>query len=127
MKPKLILRHAFLLALLLLFTVAQIARATEGGVDLSFDPGSGINGRVTVVTAQQDGKIIIGGDFTTVKGVTTHGVARLNPDGSGDSTFALDPAADFTGIGAIALQTDGKVLVGHVYGVARLNSNGSID
>src|SRR6187402_2532863 len=120
MKPKLFLRHAFLLALLLLFTVAPIARATEGGVDLSFDPGSGIDGRINVVTRQPDGKIIIGGDFATVKGVTSHGVARLNPDGSGDSTFAVDAAVAFPGIGAITLQPDGKVLVGHIYGVARL-------
>src|SRR5688572_12021562 len=127
MKPTLILRHAFLLALLLLLTVAPIARATEGGVDLSFDPGSGINGHVSVVTRQADGKIIIGGNFTTVRGVMTNGVARLNPDGSGDRTFAVITAADFPDIGAIALQTDGKVLVGHIHGVARLNSDGSID
>ena len=104
--------------------------AAPGDVDLSFDPGSGVDGAVHAVAVQPDGKVIIAGQFTRVKGLTRRGVARLNADGSGDSSF--DPGSVvFTGyVYGVALQPDGKVLVGHDgynSGVARLNSDGSLD
>lgn len=60
---------------------------------LSFDPGSGVSGTVNAVVLQPDGKVIIAGAFTTVKGLARPGIARLNADGSGDSSF--NPAASF--------------------------------
>ena len=56
-------------------------------MDLSFDPGFGVNGTVNAVVVQPDGKVIIGGEFTTVKGLARTNIARLNADGSGDPTF----------------------------------------
>src|ERR1041385_3798044 len=61
--------------------------AAAGDLDLSFDTGSGINGAVGAVAVQSDGKFLIGGAFTTVKGLVRVGFARLNADGSGDSSF----------------------------------------
>src|SRR5688572_10816826 len=58
-----------------------------GDVDLSFDPGSGVNGPVNAVAVQPDGKVIIAGQFTTVKGLARSKVARLNADGSADGSF----------------------------------------
>src|ERR1051326_7961523 len=88
------------------------SHGAAGDVDLSFDPGSGINGGVTAMALQPDGKVIICGGFTTVKGLLRPGVARLNADGSGDSSF--NPAAGSSyAARAFALQPDGKVLVGH--------------
>ena len=58
-----------------------------------FDPNA--NGSVRVVVVQPDGKILIGGDFTTVLGgvtVTRNHIARLNPDGTLDTAF--DPNAN---------------------------------
>ena len=36
---------------------------------------------------QPDGKILIGGVFTTVLGVTRNNIARLNTDGTLDTAF----------------------------------------
>src|SRR5438552_13755906 len=61
-----------------------------------FDPNA--NGTVRVVVVQPDGKILIGGDFTTVSpnggaAVTRNHIARLNPDGTLD---AFNPNANST-------------------------------
>ena len=117
------------------------AHAAAGDVDLSFDPGSGVNGFVWAVVAQPDGKVIIGGNFTTVKGLARTNLARLNADGSGDPTF--DAGATNRNIRCLDLQPDGKLLVGgdipsvlcdewgcydsYSAGVSRLNANGSWD
>ena len=78
---------------------------------------------------QPDGKVIIGGRFTTVKGLARTNLARLNADGSGDSTFTAAPPN--APVYSLALQPDGKVLVGSVYGVnfglTRVNTDGSAD
>jgi uncharacterized delta-60 repeat protein len=120
--------------LLQLGTLSFHSRGAAGDVDLSFDPGSGVNSAVNSVAVQPDGKVLIGGDFTTVKGLARAGIARLNADGSGDASF--DPAGGLSNIyvAAIALQPDGKILVcGKTRGyranafAARLNSDGTSD
>jgi len=103
------------------------AHGAAGDVDLSFDPGSGVNGSVTAVALQADGKAIIGGSFSTVRNLARTSVARLNTDGSGDSSFTLVSGYNYSTVRAITLQPDGKVLVGHYYGVARHNTDGSVD
>src|SRR6266446_6587314 len=59
----------------------------------SFDTNA--NGNVRVVVVQPDGKILIGGDFTTVAPnggvpVTRNHIARLNSDGTLDTAFNPD-------------------------------------
>jgi uncharacterized delta-60 repeat protein len=121
--------------LLLIGALTNNAFAAPGDLDLSFDPGSGVNDEVFAVAVQPDGKVIIGGQFTTVKGLVRRGIARLNANGSGDSSF--DPGTGAYGnVKALALQSDGKVLIGGSFsavngtnrtGIARLNANGSLD
>ncbi len=60
---------------------------------------------VTTGIVQPDGKLLISGSFATVNGVARPSLARLNADGTLDTTFM--PAA---GGGPIALQEDGKIL-----------------
>jgi uncharacterized delta-60 repeat protein len=77
-----------------------------------FDPNA--NGTIRVVAVQTDGKILIGGDFTSLSpnggaAVTRNRIARLNPDGTLDAAF--NPNANNT-VRSIAVQTDGKILVG---------------
>ena len=77
-----------------------------------FDPNA--NGAVHVVVVQPDGKILIGGDFTTLSPngggpVTRNRIARLNPDGTLDTAF--NPNAN-GGVLSIAVQADGKILAG---------------
>jgi uncharacterized delta-60 repeat protein len=111
--------------LLQLNTLSFLSRGAAGDVDLSFDPGSGVNGPVIIVVVQPNGKVLIGGDFTTVKGLARAGIARLNADGSGDSTFNAGAPGDRY-VSAIALQSDGKIIVNNG-SVIRLNSDGSYD
>ena len=65
--------------LLQLNTLCFHARGAAGDVDLSFDPGSGVNGTVSALAVQPDGKVIIGGEFTTVKGLARQGIAGKCP------------------------------------------------
>jgi len=112
--------RSFLVALLL----SSVALLVAGGVATGhaqsaldgFDPNA--NGPVRVVVVQPDGKILIGGDFTTLSpnggnAVPRNRIARLNPDGTLDTAF--DPNAGGL-VFAIALQADGKILVGGLFG-----------
>ena len=70
---------------------------------------SGTNGEVRALAVQSDGKIIIGGDFTTVAGVSRNYIARLNSDGSLDESF--NPNANGA-VYVIVVLNDGGILVG---------------
>mgnify|MGYP001452838418 CR=1 FL=1 len=60
----------------------KIARLNpDGSADTEFSPGMGANGIVHSVGIQQDGGIIISGEFTTVDGKEYPYVARLQPNG----------------------------------------------
>ena len=60
----------------------RIARfEADGRVDASFDPGMGVDADIDALALQPDGKILLGGKFTSVGGVERHGIARLGPDG----------------------------------------------
>ena len=77
-----------------------------------FDPNA--NDLVEVVVVQPDGKILIGGDFTTLSpngggAVTRNHIARLNADGTLDTAF--NPNANDSVL-SIAVQADGKILAG---------------
>ncbi len=107
----------------------------DGTLDPNFDPGSGTNGLIEAVAIQNDGKVIIGGWFTTVNGVGRNYIARLNGNGSLDTGFNPGIGPNFW-VSAVALQQDGKVVIGGAFvtvngisrsGVARLNSDGSLD
>jgi uncharacterized delta-60 repeat protein len=121
---------------LLVAILCSNAHGAAGDVDLSFDPGSGIDRQVNVVTVQPDGKVIIGGEFLTVKGLLRPHLARLNADGSGDATFNAGAVPD-SYVSAIAVQPDGKVLCARDFynlyrqpigsDVRRLNSDGTLD
>src|SRR3954471_117728 len=67
-----------------------LVRLDEHGiVDPSFrcEMGNGPGSRVYDLAVQKDGRIVIGGDFTTVNHTPARHLARLNPDGSLDRTF----------------------------------------
>ncbi len=107
--------------------------AAPGDLDPVFN--SSANKTVRAIAVQPDGKIFIGGDFTSVNGVAREHVARLNADGSLDTSFDPDLAADNRNqVFSVALQPDGKILIGgylvttnNTNYVARLNPNGSVD
>ncbi|HEB68496.1 MAG TPA: hypothetical protein ENI88_02625, partial [Desulfobulbus sp.] len=116
--------------LLLLFLLA----AVPVWADLYDNIDPDVNGAVTVVAVQQDGKILIGGSFTGVNGVGRNRIARLNADGSLDLTFNPGTGAD-NDVGAITVQGSKILIGGHFTSIngiarnyiARLNRDGSVD
>jgi uncharacterized delta-60 repeat protein len=109
--------------------------AASGDVDPMFIIGTGANGRVTSLALQADGKMLIGGHFTSINGTNRNYIARLNADGVLDATFRPVLGPDYY-VYSVALQTNGQVLIGgafiHVDGsnrgrIARLNTDGSLD
>ncbi len=90
---------------------------------------------VYAAVVQSDGKILISGNFTQVNGISRNGVARLNSDGTLDATFG-DAGVSGGVVTLFAVQSDGKVLISGSFtsvagsarnGIARLNSNGTMD
>jgi uncharacterized delta-60 repeat protein len=115
----------------------RIARLNPSGqVDASFNPGSGANSNVFAVAVQPDGRVLIGGVFTNVDGSNRVRVARLTVDGGVDPLFTVGAGANNT-VRALAVQADGKVLVGGEFTafagntnlayLARLETNGAPD
>lgn len=114
----------------------RIARLNfDGSLDTSFDPGSGADYAVYSVAVQPDGKILIGGDFNVFDGFNRPGMARLNVDGSVDTSFDPGSGPDWRIYSIIPL-ADGKILIGGLFAsyngapcnrIARLNSDGSFD
>jgi uncharacterized delta-60 repeat protein len=81
----------------------------EGRLDQTLDSKVVGNGSVVATVTQPDGKIVVGGVFSSVLGVTRHNIARLNSDGSLDLAFDPDASSQVT---ALAIQADGKIVVG---------------
>lgn len=118
-----------------LLTVVSPGTVLPGNVDPSFDPITGPNGPVYAISVQPDGRILIGGNFTHVNGVSRNRIARLHPDGSLDTSF--DPGSGFDNVvWNLTLQPDGKILAGGVFTrfdgktagrIARLQPNGQLD
>ncbi|MFN7015463.1 MAG: hypothetical protein ACK4ON_14450, partial [Bacteroidia bacterium] len=92
-------------------TQNRIARLnSDGTLDATFNPGTGFNMEARALALQADGKILVGGLFESFNGTTRNHIARLNADGSLDTTF--DPGNTFTDdIRKIAIQADGKIIV----------------
>ena len=107
--------------------------STEIGlVDSTFDAGS-INGAIYAMAELPDGRILVGGDFTSIGGQSRLRLARLTTTGAVDATFSASVSGT---VFAIAIQGDGKIVIGGnfisvnsttVGHVARLNANGTLD
>lgn len=111
----------------------------DGSLDTSFDPGTGPDISVTTMAIQANDKVVIGGVFNSVAGYPRHRAARLNPNGTLDTTFdPQTPDSVVDGVNAIAVQPDGKLLFGGDitawgsseipdYAIVRTNPDGTLD
>lgn len=115
---------------------SRIARVhSNGSLDLGFAPGAGADATVRDVAVQPNGKVLVAGAFTTVDNVARKSIARLNSDGSLDTSF--DPGVGPLGeVNALVLRSDGTIVICGNFSmyagvtrrcVARLNSDGSLD
>ena len=110
---------------------------TDGTLDTTFvQTGTGLSGTVTSIAIQGDGKIIVGGYFETYNGVSRPYLARLNTDGTLDTTFVQTGTGFDSTVKSIAIQEDGKIIVGGYFAtyngvsrprLARINTNGTLD
>src|SRR5262249_24941164 len=120
----------------------NIARLNpDGTLDTTFNPNA--NSSVASLVVQADGKIVVGGSFTAFApnggaSITRNNIARLNADGTVDPAF--DPNANYW-VNPVALQADGKILIGGSFTalapnggpsvtrgfIARLNTDGTVD
>lgn len=108
----------------------------DGTIDPTFNPGTGPNSGVQKILVLPSNKIMIVGDFTSYNGITANRIARLNADGTLDTTFNMGGSGSPSAIHTIALQADGKMIIGgdfYNYNgspgdfIARINANGSKD
>ena len=135
-----LMKHIFTILILGFLTVFSVV-AQPGTNDLSFNVldnvcvPEGLENGGSVVVVQPDDKILVGGYFTAVNGVSINRLARLNSDGTVDLTF--NPGTGFNNwVNQIAIQFDGKIIVagsftnfnGSTVGrIIRLDANGAAD
>ncbi len=117
--------------------------SAAGDLDSAFQPRP--NASVSALVVQRDGKLVVGGDFTSVQsansGVSTSAnyLARIARDGTVDSTFLPTPNS---AVRTLALQSDGKIVIGGTFTrctpagasssilrnhAARIQANGDLD
>ncbi|MFN0078128.1 MAG: IPT/TIG domain-containing protein [Prosthecobacter sp.] len=117
----------------------NIARLNANGtLDAGFDPdarffGTGAFGNVSTVAVQADGKILLGGSFTSIGGTTRNHIARVEADGTLDTSF--NPNAN-NSVSSVAVQADGQILLGGSFTtvggttrnyIARVKADGTLD
>ncbi len=111
---------------------------SNGTKDSTFNIGTGFNNDIRTIALQSDGKILVGGVFTTYTGSTNSCLIRLNSDGTKDSTFNIGTGFNnLSVVYSVKVQTDGKILVGGNFTgftgnsttkkLVRLNSDGTIN
>ena len=84
---------------------------TNGAVDATFNVGGGFNGTVYAIAVQNDGKVLVGGDFVSFNGVARTNFVRLNADGSLDGSF--NPALAINApVRAILVEPDARFVIG---------------
>lgn len=108
---------------------------TNGSLDTSFNVGTGLNAVGNVAVVQADGKILVGGDFTSYNGTSINRIVRINTDGTIDTGFTV--GTGFNGaVHDMVIQADGKIVVVGAFTtfnstsrprISRLNTDGTID
>src|SRR5262245_65912477 len=85
------------------------SRAQPGALDPDFYRYSVFDGVVYALTTQPDGKVLVGGAFTSVTGVSRKGIARVNTSGNLDATFnpGIGVEGNDAGVYAMASYTNG--------------------
>jgi len=92
----------------------------DGSLDASFATAAGADGPINALAVQSDGKIVIGGEFTTFDGIVRNRIARVTTAGILDTTFASASGAGADGtINSVVYQPDGAVLVAGSFTLCR--------
>jgi len=115
---------------------SRIARLnTDGSLDDSFHQPELWGAILKDVALLPDGKIIIVGNFTSYADVPVNHIVCLNADGTVDDAFNQGAGAN-NFVNCVKVQDDGKIIIAGSFteydgeprgGVARLNSDGTLD
>jgi uncharacterized delta-60 repeat protein len=88
----------------------HIIRLNEDGtIDITFNTGSGINDYTKALAIQADNKLLIGGYFTSYNNTTANSLARLNADGTFDSSFDIGTGFDSI-VYSLASMSNGNII-----------------
>jgi uncharacterized delta-60 repeat protein len=112
----------------------RIARLNANGtLDNTFATSTGASDTVSEIVLEADGKILIGGAFTGFNLTNRPFIARLNSDGTLDTSFLPSPNSS---VETIKIQPNNKILIGGTFTIVndqtrvritRLNADGSLD
>ena len=114
---------------------------TNGTIDSTFNIGTGfahisssIYDGVNSMVIQSDGKIVVGGEISSLNGIAVPKVVRLNSDGTIDNTFNFTETSFDKELNNIKLQSNGSMIItgrrnitGSNISIARIFSNGQND
>ena len=81
----------------------------EGAVDTAYTATA--DNIVLALAIQADGRVVVGGQFSTMNGVTRRCVARLQSDGALDPTFNPNAESINGFVYSIAIQSDGQIIL----------------
>lgn len=109
---------------------------SDGTIDSSFN--ATVDEAIYAIALQDDGKIVVAGDFSGINGTNRSLIARINPDGSLDNGFTSPTSNSQSSISALGIQPNGRIIVGGAFGngvlganasndLVRLNANGTVD
>lgn len=109
----------------------------DGTLKQSF-PGTG--GNTYAVEVSSDGSIIVGGDFSSVNGISVTRLAKLIPNNSGeyevDASFNAGNTGPNYSVNAVELLEDGSILIGGQFttyndfeanNIAKISADGTLD
>ena len=125
-------------------TCPRVIRINSNGTrDLTFNPGTSTTGNIyAIALASGSDKLYVGGDFTIYSGSSINRIARVNSNGTLDTSFNVGTGATRTGgvantvFGILPVtQSNGQIYTvgsfnlysgSQVNGIARVNSNGTL-
>lgn len=115
--------------------VNMVKLTPNGTVDQAFSSAFTSADQLSALAVQADGKVVVGGSFTSVGGFSRKNVVRLNIDGSVDTSF--NPGVGPNGsISAISIQGGGGIFIAGNFsqfdstpraGIAKLTAAGALD
>jgi uncharacterized delta-60 repeat protein len=110
---------------------------SDGSIDNTFNSGTGFNSTTYIGKLDSNGKLYVGGFFTSYNGTGANRIIRLNSDGSIDTNFVYGTGINAGYVSHIEINSSGKIFVcGSNFStyngttandIVKLNSDGSID